>query len=347
MATRSSDVSNATKTPNIKPIDVLTVGEAMALFIANTPGPLPDVVQFSRTIAGAELNVAIGLIRLGWRVGYISRVGKDMLGEYLLSAMDGEGVDLRYVQVDDQHPTGLMFKSREESGEDPKTQYFRKGSAASHMGPGDLPKNAFNGVRLMHLTGISVALSDSMRELVQHMMRSARLAGVHISFDPNLRPKLWSSEQVMVNTLNAFAVQADLVMPGLTEGRLLTGYSTPPDIASYYLDHGTKQVVIKLGPSGAYVASQMERSVVNGFQVPHVVDTVGAGDGFAVGVISALMHGHSLQAAALRGNAIGSRVVQYKGDSEGLPNPQELEIAMTAPRTGTGGVAENPSRFAH
>jgi 2-dehydro-3-deoxygluconokinase len=325
------------KTTPDNPLDVLTVGEAMALFVANTPRPLSEVDQFSRTMAGAELNVAIGLSRLGWRVGYVSRVGKDMLGDYLLSALAQERIDLRHVQVDCQHPTGLMFKSRAASGEDPKTQYFRKGSAASHMGPGDLPANAFEGVRQLHITGISVALSDSMRELVQHMVRCARSAGAQISFDPNLRPQLWSSEKLMVDTLNAFAAQSDLVMPGLTEGQLLSGHKSPRDIASYYLDQGVKQVVIKLGPSGAYMANSTEQCAVPGFQVPCVVDTVGAGDGFAVGVISALLEGLSLQEAALRGNAIGARVVQFPGDSDGLPNQEELAAALAGSRLASAG----------
>jgi sugar/nucleoside kinase (ribokinase family) len=232
-----------------------------------------------------------------------------------------------------------MFKSRETSGQDPQTQYFRKGSAASHMGPGDLPSNAFDGIRQLHITGVSVALSDSVRELVQHMVSRARSAGAHISFDPNLRPQLWSSESFMVNTLNAFAAQSDLVMPGWVEGQLLSGQRSPHDIASYYLDQGATQVVIKLGPTGAYIASQKERGVVSGFRVPRVVDTVGAGDGFAVGVISALMDGLSLQEAAVRGNAIGSRVVQFPGDSDGLPNQQELAVALSGERMN---VAETP-----
>ena len=142
----------------------------------------------------------------------------------------------------------------------------------------------------------------------------------------------------MVAALNAYAAQADLVMPGLSEGQLLTGQTTPQDIARWYLDHGVRQVVIKLGPQGAYVADRTGHSTVPGFQVPRVVDTVGAGDGFAVGVLSALLDGQSLADAALRGNAIGARVVQCVGDSEGLPNPAQLAQALQAPRRSPEGV---------
>lgn len=307
---------------------VVTVGEAMALLVAQTPGPLAAVEHFSRTSAGAELNVATGLARLGWRVGYISRVGRDPFGDYLLATLDREGIDRRRVKVDAQHPTGFMLKSCEPDGRDPQIAYFRKGSAASHLGPDDAPVDILHGVRWLHLTGISVALSDGVRALVQALVRQARAVGVAVSFDPNLRPRLWASQAAMVDGLNTWAAQADLVMPGLSEGQLLTGQTTPHDVAAWYLDQGVKQVVIKLGPHGAYAADSTGHVAVPGFQVPRVVDTVGAGDGFAVGVLSGLLDGLSLPDAALRGNAIGARVVQYVGDSEGLPNSAELARAM-------------------
>lgn len=312
-------------------VDVLTVGEAMALLVAQQPGALATVSHFARTCAGAELNVATGLSRLGWRVGYVSRVGADPFGDYLLATLDSEGIDRRHVRVDARYPTGSMLKSCEPHGRDPQIAYFRQGSAASHMGTEDAPVDLM-GARWLHLTGISVALSDSVRALVELLVLQARAAGTVVSFDPNLRPRLWSSPKAMVSGLNAWAVQADLVMPGLSEGQQLTGLATAQDIASWYLDKGVRQVVIKLGPQGAYVASAAGRRMVSGFAVPHVVDTVGAGDGFAVGVLSALLDGLSLEDAALRGNAIGARVVQFVGDSEGLPNPEQLRQALTAPR---------------
>jgi 2-dehydro-3-deoxygluconokinase len=117
---------------------------------------------------------------------------------------------------------------------------------------------------------------------------------------------------------------ADVVMPGLAEGRLLTGREQAADIADFYLALGARQVVVKLGPEGAYFASAEGRGIAPGFQVASVVDTVGAGDGFAVGVISALLDEQSLGEAAARGNAIGARVVRFRGDCEGLPNRRQL-----------------------
>jgi 2-dehydro-3-deoxygluconokinase len=147
-----------------------------------------------------------------------------------------------------------------------------------------------------------------------------------ISFDPNLRPRLWPSAAEMAYTLNELAVLCDLVLPGLDEGRRLTGRQSAEAIADHYLDRGVSQVVLKLGAQGALCAARTgTRQLVPGVQVARVVDTVGAGDGFAVGVISGLLEGLPLPEAAMRGNRIGARVVQFPGDSDGLPTRRELE----------------------
>lgn len=310
-------------------LDVTTAGEAMALFIAAQTGPLATVQRFDRVTAGAELNVAVGLSRLGFRVGYISRVGRDSFGEHLLAFMDEQGIDRRCVQVDDTRPTGFMLKTLETDGADPKTEYFRRGSAASHLGVDDIDADYCAASRHLHLTGISPALSDRTRDLVFELAAQARAGGRRISFDPNLRPALWSSQQTMVHTLNRLAARADLVLPGLAEGLLLTGYREPRDIARFYLDQGAHQVVVKLGAAGAFFADADGEGTVPGQPVPKVVDTVGAGDGFAVGVISALLEGLSLHDAAARGNTIGARVVQFPGDCDGLPTRAQLTAASS------------------
>ncbi len=307
-------------------LDVITMGEAMCLLIAQEPGALCDVAGFQRAPAGAELNVAVGLSRLGFKVAYLSRLGADSLGEHLRQFMLAEGIDLRFTRTDPVHRTGLMFKTRSTDGSDPQVEYFRRGSAASHMDCADLPAAdaAFGGARHLHLTGISPALSDSVCALSFELAERAQAQGLSISFDPNLRPSLWPSQQQMVATLNRLADQADLVMPGLAEGRVLTGCERAEDIADFYLKRGASRVVVKLGPQGAYCADRVGSYTVPGQVVPQVVDTVGAGDGFAVGVLSALLEGLSLKAAAARGNQIGARVVQFPGDSDGLPTRAQL-----------------------
>ncbi|MBZ0330705.1 sugar kinase [Halomonas sp. ANAO-440] len=314
--------------PTTPPPEILTFGEAMSLFIAGAPGNLAEVEHFQRRIAGADTNVAIGLARLGFGVGWLSRVGADSFGTFIRQTLEAEGLDCRHLTVDPEHPTGLIFKERALGGADPRVEYFRRGSAASRLSPTDAAEVDFTALRHLHATGIPPALSASARELSRHMLVEARQAGASISFDPNLRPSLWKSEAEMRDTLNALAGLSDWVLPGLAEGKLLTGRDTPEAIADYYLEQGASAVIIKLGPEGSYyrgnLAGREESFTVSGFTVAEVVDTVGAGDGFAVGVVSALLDGLAPGEAVRRGNLIGSLAIQVVGDMEGLPSRAQL-----------------------
>ncbi|MBD3895606.1 sugar kinase [Halomonas sp. ML-15] len=319
--------------PNQHAPEILTFGEAMTMFVAETPGPLADVEHFQRRIAGADTNVAIGLARLGFHVAWLSRVGADGFGEFIRQTLEREGLDCRYLTADPAHPTGLLFKERAAGGQDPKVSYFRRGSAASQLSCADADHLDLSALKHLHATGIPPALSASARELSLHLLQQARAAGASISFDPNLRPSLWRSEEEMRDTLNQLASLADWVLPGLAEGRLLSGRDSPEAIADFYLERGAKAVVIKLGPEGGYyrgtLGGREESFSVPGFPVTDVVDTVGAGDAFAVGVISALLDGDHPRQAIQRGNLLGAEAVKVIGDMEGLPDRQRLK-ALTA-----------------
>lgn len=306
-------------------LDVLSMGETMALLVAQEPGPLAEVQSFSKRIAGADTNVAIGLARLGFKVGWVSRLGADSFGSYVRKTIEAEGVDTSQVEVDPQRSTGFMLKSRSLDGSDPAIEYYRRGSAASQLGVAHLKADYALRARHVHATGIMPALSPAARELVAHAMQTLRAAGRSVSFDPNLRPSLWPDTATMRDTLNDLARRADWVLPGIDEGRLLTGQNTPADIAAWYLDRGAKAVVIKQGAEGAYFRTASgEHGQVPGVPVPVVVDTVGAGDAFAVGVISAQLEGLGWPQAVRRANWIASRALQVVGDMEGLPTRAEL-----------------------
>jgi 2-dehydro-3-deoxygluconokinase len=306
-------------------LDVITIGEAMAMFVANKTGDLAAAEHFVKRVAGAELNVATGLARLGLNVGWVSRVGYDSFGRYVLQQLAKEHIDSRGVTTDKRYATGFQLKSKAENGTDPIVEYFRKGSAASHLSKTDFNEEYFCSARHLHLSGVAAALSESSLELLNHAASVMKQKGKTISFDPNLRPVLWKSEAEMVKQLNKLAFQADWVLPGLSEGALLTGQKTPEAIADFYLDHGVKTVVLKTGADGAWFKTASGgKGAVSAVKVDNVVDTVGAGDGFAVGVISALLEGKSLQHAVSRGNKIGSLAIQVIGDSEGLPTRSAL-----------------------
>jgi 2-dehydro-3-deoxygluconokinase len=314
-------------------LDVLTYGEAMAMFVAAQTGPLASVGAFTKRIAGADLNVAIGLARLGFKVGWISRVGADSFGEYVRETLANERIDARCVTTDACYPTGFQLKAKHDDGTDPRVEYFRKGSAASHLSLDDYRADYAQSARHLHLTGVAPALSATSCDLAFHLAREMRAMGKTISFDPNLRPTLWPSREQMNGTLNELATFADWVLPGLAEGAMLTGYTTPDDIARFYLERGARGVIVKLGARGAYFRTATDAGVVAAGPVARVVDTVGAGDGFAVGVISALLEGHPLPRAVARGNRIGALAIQVIGDSEGLPTRADLDALERADTT--------------
>lgn len=310
-----------------RPLDVATFGEAMMMLIADEPGPLENAQMFYKRTAGAETNVAIGLARLGLKVGWASRLGSDMMGRYLLAVMKGEGIDCSHVVCDSLQRTAIQFKGRVHDGSDPPVEYHRKGSAASQMQPDDIDQAWLCGARHLHCTGVFAAISRNCFDVSVRAMALVRAAGRTISFDPNLRPTLWPCIEQMRLSINQLAFAADWVFPGLDEGRLLTGRDTPEAIAAFYRGHGAKLVAVKLGADGAYYDSPEGHGYVSGFPVQTVVDTVGAGDGFAVGVISALLDGRDIPEALRRGAWIGARAVQVLGDTEGLPTRLELEQA--------------------
>jgi len=307
-------------------LDVITIGEAMAMFVATKTGELSAVDQFMKRVAGAELNVATGLARLGLKVGWVSRVGNDSFGQFVLDTLKKEGIETAGVTLDGRYPTGFQLKSKVTDGTDPIVEYFRKGSAASHLSVEDFNPVWFTAARHLHLSGVAAALSPSSYALLDHAAGAMKAAGKTISFDPNLRPVLWKSESEMVEKLNHLAFQADWVLPGVKEGQILTGEKTPEGIADFYLNRGVKAVILKTGADGAWFkTADGEQGAVAAVKVENVVDTVGAGDGFAVGVVSALLEGKTLHQAITRGNIIGSLAIQVQGDSEGLPTREQLE----------------------
>jgi sugar/nucleoside kinase (ribokinase family) len=308
-------------------MDVVTLGEAMLMFVAEEPGPLERVQHFSKRTAGAETNVAIGLARLGLKVGWQSRLGTDSMARYLLAAIGGEGVNCSRVICDAGQRTGFMFKGRVDDASDPPIEYHRQGSAASRLGPDEIDPAWIAGTRHLHVSGVFPALSASTLAATQRAMALAREHGRTISFDPNLRPALWPSRDVMRDALNELARGCDWALPGQAEGELLTGSAEPEAIAAFYLERGAKLVVVKLGTAGAYYSGPHGSGRVAAVPVAQVVDTVGAGDGFAVGVISALLDGLALPDAVRRAAWIGARAVQVRGDTEGLPTRAELLAA--------------------
>lgn len=306
---------------------VILVGEPMALFIAEEQGTLDTVTRFTRSAAGAEMNVAIGLKRLEHEVRYITKLGMDPFGKYLIDFLNGEGIDTSKICFDDHYPTAFQLKAKTEEG-DPDVAYYRNGSAASNITVDDVDSIDMDGFDHFHLTGIFPAISDSSRATLLYLIEKAKNNGLSTSFDPNLRPSLWKNKEHMIEMINKIAFRCDTVLPGIGEGRILTGLEHESDIADFYLNRGVKNVVIKMGPKGAYVKTKTEEKYIDGYKVEKVIDTVGAGDGFAVGFLSGLLEKESVENCADRANAIGAIQVMHASDNEGLPTREELFAFM-------------------
>jgi len=304
-------------------MDVISIGETMVLLTPNTPGKMRYSNQFTSKIAGAETNTLIGLAKLGHKAGWISRLGRDEFGAQILTAIRGEGVDISRVALDENAPTGVFFK--EIINQDRvNIYYYRKNSAASLLTPADLDQEYIAQAKFLYISGITPALSPSCRETIFYAIEIAKGNGGRVVFDPNIRRKLWEDDEARATILE-IAGKSDIVLPGIGECEFLFGTRDCEKAARSFLALGAETVVVKLGEKGAYYSTSAEKGYIDSFTVSNVVDPVGAGDGFAAGVLSGFLDGLSIGDAVKRGCAIGAMVAAINGDIEGLPDRSELE----------------------
>lgn len=301
--------------------DVVTVGEAMALLVTEPPLPLRAARTFHRSIAGAESNVAIGVVRLGRSAGWIGRVGNDPFGLGILDHLRAEAVDITHAVVDDDAPTGVLIRDRHT--ERPiHVIYHRAGSAGSRVGPADIDEEYVAGARVLHLTGITPALSSSARAAVLRAAEIAEEHGVTITLDPNLRLKLWSAAEAAA-ALEPLVAVADVVFVGDREAVQLSGHEDPEEAVGWFVDLGAGLVVSKRGADGSSATDGTETWSAPAYPVDPV-DVIGAGDAFAAGFLVARLEGAGVAAALRVGNAAGALCIQVPGDVEGLPYRADL-----------------------
>lgn len=306
---------------------VLTIGEPMGLFIALQECKLEDVQNFFMSIAGAEYNVSVGLTRLGLSVGYLTKLGNDPFGKKILKEMEKIGIDTSMTKISNEYQTGFMLKAKNTIG-DPDIFYYRKNSAASKLSVDDVKDLELNGWDALHITGVFPGISEQCYEATSLLMDKANDSNVPIFFDPNLRPQLWKSEKNMVENINRLAIKSDYFLPGTNEGLILCGSKNPDVIAEYYIKKGIGTVIVKTGEDGAVAYTSDSKIKVPGYKPKNIIDTVGAGDGFAVGVESGILRGLTLEESVRRGNAIGAIQIMNASDNEGLPTEEELEEFM-------------------
>lgn len=315
--------SHATKDPG-----VVTIGETLALMASTTYGPLQHCPTLTLGLGGAESNVAIGLRRLGVDVTWISRVGSDSLGDLILREVAAEGVNVVATR-DSLAPTALMIKERRSSFQT-LVWYHRAGSAGSRMTVQDVDFDLVRRAALLHLTGISPALSSSMAEVTFEAIRVAREAGVPVSFDLNFRGKLWSRERA-ADTYRRIIPQVDIVFAGDAEATLAVGVADNPlRLAHRIVELGAREAIIKLGPEGAVAVAEGYEYSQAAIRVS-TVDTVGAGDAFVAGYLADYRLGAGVETRLITAVTAGAYQCLVTGDWEGLPRRAELAALTTEP----------------
>jgi 2-dehydro-3-deoxygluconokinase len=301
-------------------VDVLTLGEAMVAL--RSDGPVAAGASFASHVVGAESNLAIALTRLGHSARWVSRLGAGPLGDLVLGRLRGEGVRVDHVVRDPDRPTGLMIVERRTS-DLTRVEYRRAGSAASALTPTDVDAALGAGSRLVHLTGITPALSPSAGDCVLHAAHTAHAAGALVSLDVNYRARLWSRADAS-DTLRSLAGLVDVVVASDDELDLLADGDETAAVATL-LDQGATHVAVKRGADGASLWTGGQRYDVAAIPVTSV-DPLGAGDAFSAGLLSGLLDALPPEQCLRRGAVLGAFAVSSHGDWEGLPRRDELAL---------------------
>ncbi|MGW6625047.1 sugar kinase [Nocardia sp. NPDC055002] len=329
---RANKVTQATSTPP----RAVTVGEGLAVLIAGA-GPLELSARFDRGAGGAEANVAVVLAQLDVSAAWLSRVGDDGFGRYLLAELSAQGVDVAAVAVDPMRPTGLYVKERgagsgvanDLDADASRMHYYRTGSAASALSPADLTDRAalLEGADLVHFTGITPALSESATELTRALLAEPRRALV--SFDLNYRPAVWGSRvDEATDELAAHIRGADVAFLGADEAEEIFGTGEPAALRALFSEPA--QLIVK-----------NDKHTVTGFdgdssiEVPaltlEITERIGAGDAFAGGYLAALLHGADLRTRLRYGHLCAAAALTATGDSAKLPPPQDIRRLALLP----------------
>jgi 2-dehydro-3-deoxygluconokinase len=305
---------------------LITLGETMAKLVGAAVGPLRHARTLSLGVAGAESNVAIGVRRLSMPAMWIGRVGDDELGRLVASTLRSEGVETVAVS-DPGAPTGLMLAERR-SADLRRVAYYRAGSAGSRLCADDVPLAAVRAAGLLHVTGITAALSHSANDAVQAAVHTARAAGVPVSLDANYRAALWTRADA-ARALRPLAEQADIIFAGLDEARLLIDEASADRAARELASLGAGTAIVTLGASGAIAC--VDGDLIRAPAVPvTAIDPIGAGDGFVSGYLAGLLDGLSTEACLNLAVRSGAFAVTVEGDWEGLPSRAELALLDAA-----------------
>ena len=302
--------------------DFVTLGETCAVFVGKNGGPLRYSMEFERRVGGAETTVAVGVARLGHQAGWISRLGDDEFGNYILGVMRSEDVDVSTVKRSSAAQTGVFFRENRAAGRS-SVFYYRQNSAFSKFLPEELDEDYIASAKIFHLTGITPGLSPSCRETTNRAIDIAKGNNVTVVFDPNYRSKVWLPEEARPY-MEQFMRRADHVLAGYEDLTKLTGILDEKDQLSYL--HGLDQsdVVLKTGRHGVLYSTKEGLEKISSHLVDRPIDRFGVGDSFAVGYIVGLLEGSPVRECIRLGNAVAGWAIRLPGNIEALPTREDL-----------------------
>ncbi len=298
--------------------DIISFGEPLYEF-SQIPGQKQEISYLSG-YGGDTSNFAVSAARQGAKVGMLAHLGNDVFGDQFVDLWNREGVDTALVERHKEAPTGVYFISHDDRGH--HFTFYRKGSAASLVEPGQLPVEAIQNARLFHTSAITHAISANSSDAVFEAIEIAKAGNTLVSFDTNLRLKLWPLARARA-VIHETAQLVDYCMPSVDEARQLTGLEHADDIADFYLKLGAKTVVLKLGADGAMVATGNERFTTGGHKVD-TVDATGAGDCFSGAFFASVVQGKTLQESLQYANAAAALTTTGYGAVAPIPRAADV-----------------------
>lgn len=308
----------------MKNLDILSFGEPLYEF-----SQLPqdgEQVNYLSGYGGDTSNFAVSAARQGANVAMLTQLGSDVFGDKFVELWQREGVNCDYVLRHPTAPTGIYFITHDEAGH--HFTFYRKGSAAACIQPNDLPEAAIRSARLLHTSAITLAISDSACDSVFSAIEIARKYETKVSFDTNLRLKLWPLARARA-LIHEVASLVDICLPSVDEARLLTGLQDADHIADFYLNAGVKEVVLKLGSEGAMYASADRRLRVSGNRVD-TLDATGAGDCFSGAFLTQYLLGHSPEKSLHYANAAAALTTTGYGAVAPIPMQHQVDAFIAS-----------------
>lgn len=301
--------------------DILALGEPMVEFNQTGEGGGRNYLQ---GFGGDTSNAAIAAARQGARVGYLSSVGDDVYGRMLRELWQREGVDAGGVRVDPSAFTAVYFVTHDAQGH--HFSFFRQGSAASRMTPADLPRERIAAAKVLHLSGISAAISDSACDTCFAAVDAARAAGVRVSFDTNLRLKLWPIARARA-VMRELIRLSDICLPSLDDVQAISGLQDADALVDFCLGLGAKVVALKMGAQGALVTDGKDRWRLPAHRCTPV-DATGAGDTFGGALLARLVAGDALREAARYAVVASALSTEGYGAVDPIPRAEQVRAAL-------------------